>query len=202
MEIHKHLKWTARILFHSWVMLIGLTWGGMAHAEQYLTVAQAQKVLLPQADRYEAMLVRFSPEQKKAIEAASRLKVRNRGNQLYLAYQKQRLIGVIMLDHVPGKHELIDYAVALDLQGEVLAVEILQYRESHGREITRKKWLEQFAGKDAQDPLKIHEDIYNISGATISCRSVTEGVRRVLATYREVVRPRLLATGELPFSSR
>jgi Na+-transporting NADH:ubiquinone oxidoreductase subunit NqrC len=29
----------------------------------------------------------------------------------------------------------------------------------------------------------LNEGITNISGATLSCRHVTEGVRRVLATY-------------------
>jgi Na+-translocating ferredoxin:NAD+ oxidoreductase RnfG subunit len=182
--------------------LIWLAAGGPVGAEKFLTVEQAQSIMLPGADRFEAMTVMFSPEQKKAIETASRLKVRNRGNRVFRGYEKSRLIGVIMVDHVIGKHELIDYAVALNPRGEILSVEILEYRESHGGEITRKDWRGQFPGKSARDPLKLHGDIYNISGATISCRNVTEGVRRILATYEEVVRPRLLATGELPFSIR
>jgi FMN-binding protein len=42
---------------------------------------------------------------------------------------------------------------------------------------------EQFVGKTASAPLKLDADIRNISGATLSSRHVTEGVRRLLATY-------------------
>jgi hypothetical protein len=31
--------------------------------------------------------------------------------------------------------------------------------------------------------LRLEEDIQNISGATLSCRHITEGVRRLLALY-------------------
>ena len=68
-------------------------------------------------------------------------------------------------------------------------VEILEFRESHGMEVRGEKWREQFKGKNAGSKLKLNDDIYNISGATISCRQVTEGVKRVLATYDQVVRP-------------
>jgi hypothetical protein len=44
-------------------------------------------------------------------------------------------------------------------------------------------WLrKQFAGKTAAAPLKLERDIRNISGATLSCRHIADGVKRVLAT--------------------
>jgi hypothetical protein len=36
-------------------------------------------------------------------------------------------------------------------------------------------------GKTAEAPLRVGEDIANISGATLSCTHVTEGVRRIAA---------------------
>jgi Na+-translocating ferredoxin:NAD+ oxidoreductase RnfG subunit len=98
---------------------------------------------------------------------------------------------------VLGKHEAIEYAVAVSPEGTALQVEILEYREHYGGEIRNAKWRDQFKGKTAGAKLKLNDDIYNISGATISCRNVTDGVRRVLATFELVVRPRLLATGRL-----
>jgi Na+-translocating ferredoxin:NAD+ oxidoreductase RnfG subunit len=38
-------------------------------------------------------------------------------------------------------------------------------------------------GKTSQSPLKLDRDIKNISGATLSCRHVTDGVKRLLAFY-------------------
>ena len=41
----------------------------------------------------------------------------------------------------------------------------------------------QFVGKNVSAPLKLSQDIKNISGATLSCRHITDGVKRILATY-------------------
>ena len=95
--------------------------------------------------------------------------------------QGDTLLGRVLVDAVVGKFELIDYAVAIDAAGKVLAVEILSYRESHGSEVRMPAWRKQFAGKTAADPIRIGADIQNISGATLSCTHVTEGVHRLVA---------------------
>jgi Na+-translocating ferredoxin:NAD+ oxidoreductase RnfG subunit len=169
-----------------------------AHAERFLTREEAGNICFPDADRFEQQAMSFTPDQVRAIESAAGTRVRNKGNRVALAFVGPQLKGVVMFDHVLGKHEWIDYAVAFNPAGDILAVEILEYRESHGGEIRGNKWRSQFDGKRADSTLALHEDIYNISGATISCRNVTEGVRRLAVTYLEVVRPRLLAFGQLP----
>jgi len=166
-------------------------------AERYLSLEQAQKVCFPGADHFEARTIQMSSEEAKAVEQKSGVKVRARENRLWLARKGTNLLGVVVLDHVFGKHDVIEYAVAVSPEGKVLQVEILEYREHYGGEIRGAKWREQFKGKTAASTLKLNDDIYNISGATISCRNVTDGVRRVLATFEVVVRPRLDAAGRL-----
>src|SRR5262249_11886690 len=83
-----------------------------------------------------------------------------------------------------GKHLVIDYSVALEKDGRIKAVEVLEYREPHGGEITSHSWLEQFVGKTSRDPVTLDRDIRNISGATLSSQHVTEGVKRILAFYQ------------------
>ena len=136
-----------------------------AHATTYLTVEQAQRVLFPGAS--------FAPVDLKRKEKVWRASA-----------------GWFVVDEVLGKHELITYAVGLDPQGRVLGVEILDYRESHGGEIRDPQWRLQFAGKTARDPLLLDRDIRNISGATLSCRHVTDGVKRILAMYESELRSR------------
>jgi Na+-translocating ferredoxin:NAD+ oxidoreductase RnfG subunit len=86
-----------------------------------------------------------------------------------------------VLDEVVGKFELISYAVAIDLDARVRQVEILSYRESHGGEIRNAAWRQQFTGKRAESGMALGEGIANISGATLSCTHVTDGVRRIAA---------------------
>ena len=169
-----------------------------ALAEHYLTVAEAQKICFPNADKFEAQQLRLSADQSKTIEQKSGAKVRKAEIRFSVARKDAKTLGVLMVDQVLGKHDLIDYAVAISPEGKVLQVEILEYREHYGGEIGNAKWRDQFKGKTAASKLKLNDDIYNISGATISCRNVTEGIRRVLATFELVVRPRLLAAGRLP----
>ena len=78
---------------------------------------------------------------------------------------------------------MITYAVAIDPAGTVRGIEILDYRETYGGEIRNPKWRQQFVGKRNGAALRLGGDIQNISGATLSSRHVTDGVRRLLATF-------------------
>jgi Na+-translocating ferredoxin:NAD+ oxidoreductase RnfG subunit len=171
---------------------------GRVFAERYLTVAEARELCFPKADRFEERMIRFTQEQKAAVGKKSGMKVLNRGNRFWTAWQGSNVLGVLVVDHVLGKHEIIDYAAAINPGGKVLQVEVLEFRESHGYEIRNGKWRDQFKGKTADSKLRLNDDIYNISGATISCRQVTQGLKRVLATYELVLRPLLPAAARLP----
>ena len=174
-------------------LLLMFATDGLALAERYLDIGEARKLCFPQADRFEERIHTFTDEQKKVIEKQSGQPVRLRGQRYWIAHQGTNVLGLFVADHVLGKHEIIDYAVALTPDGKVLQIEILEYRESHGYEVRGAKWREQFKGKSTQDKFRLNGDIYNISGATISCRNVTDGIKRVLATFELVLRPALPA---------
>jgi Na+-translocating ferredoxin:NAD+ oxidoreductase RnfG subunit len=132
-----------------------------AYAMQYLSIEEAQKQAFPSATRFTEV----------------------QAGRVWKAEAGGRVAGFFIFDRVVGKHLYIDYAVALTLGGAVHSVEILQYRESYGGEIRSPSWLAQFVGKTSGSALKINGDIRNIAGATLSSTHVTEGVKRVLATY-------------------
>jgi Na+-translocating ferredoxin:NAD+ oxidoreductase RnfG subunit len=78
---------------------------------------------------------------------------------------------------------MITYAVGIAPNGSVQGIEILEYVESYGYEVAEDNWRKQFVGKTAEDPLKLKKDIQNISGATLSCKHLTDGVKRVMVMY-------------------
>jgi hypothetical protein len=137
-----------------------------AHATVYLSVEQAQQALFPGA-------------------SFARLELGGR-EQVWRASPG----GWFIMDAVLGKREMISYALGLDRRGTVRGVEILEYRESHGGEVRDPAWRAQFVGKTAADPLQLERDIRNISGATLSCRHVTDGVKRLLELYETTLRNR------------
>ncbi|TAL97577.1 MAG: FMN-binding protein [Paraburkholderia sp.] len=153
-----------------------------------MSVEQAQHLSFPKATGFVEANIIFKPADIAAIERMSGQKVRTRGEQVWRAEQGGRLLGFFFVDYVIGKHEVIDYSVALDATGKVKRVEILLYRESYGSEIANHDWLAQFNGKGASDSLVPGHDITIISGATLSSRHVTEGIKRVLAIYDLLLR--------------
>src|SRR5204863_2336241 len=167
--------------------------GTTAWAERFLTVDEAQRVCFPNAEKFEAVTLKLAPEEVKAVERETKQKLKKDELKVWVAKPS----GVLMVDQVIGKHEFIDYAVAISTNGGVLQVEILEYREHYGGQVAQPKWREQFKGKTARAPLKLGGDVYNVTGATLSCRHVTEGVKKLLAIFEVVVRPRLLPDGGL-----
>ena len=140
----------------------------VARAETYLTETQAAAVLFPGIP-LEPRWMELSKDDIKQIKKT--------GNDDQVLKPKVRVLWG------PNKHEFITYAVAIDAPGQVKGIEILDYRETYGYQIRDKEWRQKFVGKTAADPLKLDKDIPNISGATLSSKHVTDGVRRVLQTY-------------------
>jgi Na+-translocating ferredoxin:NAD+ oxidoreductase RnfG subunit len=183
------------------LIMVGMIMGTCplsVQAKTYFTPKQAEKICFPSADKFEWKTHRYSMEEIKAIYHDSRLKVIDPGIWYGVAYKDNKVIGVLAFDRCIGKHEYIDYVVALTPAGEVKQVEILNYRESWGYEVRREGWRKQFIGKNAVAKIDLNDGIHNISGATLSCRGITRGVKRVCHTWGLVLHPALVAGGHLP----
>gem|GEM_PF-283543 len=146
----------------------------------YLTLDQALALAFEDSKAAQQHSLIFNPSHRKAIEKKLGEPVSQRGVLIYTGTLKSGGSGVAMFDTVIGKHEFIDYMVVLDHDGDVKFIEILAYRESYGGEVRSKNWRDQFVGKSLQEPPEHKKNIVNISGATLSCRHITQGVRKLL----------------------
>jgi Na+-translocating ferredoxin:NAD+ oxidoreductase RnfG subunit len=99
------------------------------------------------------------------------------------AYRNGRRERSVVIMNVLGQYEMITFYVAIGATGSVQRAEIMTYRESRGSEVRRRAFLEQFENKTRQDPLTPGGDIRNVSGATISSRAVSRGVRLALELH-------------------
>ena len=154
----------------------------LLYAETFLSIEQAQKQLFP-GEQLTARPITLTSDQKKAIQSASG--VRERDDKIN-AWRTGNG-GWFIADNVVGKHEFIDFALAINANGSVKGVEILTYRETYGGEVRNPQWRSQFTGKTSAQPVKIDSDIKNISGATLSSVHITDGVRRLLRTWALVL---------------
>lgn len=149
------------------------------HATEYMSVAESQKLMFADATEFTPVVVALNADQLRQLAERAGGPARPGAWRIWQARQGATLLGYVVADAVIGKFELIHYAVALSPNGEIRDVEILAYRESHGYEVRNKPWRSQFTGKSARSPLRVGDDIANISGATLSCTHITDGVRRI-----------------------
>jgi Na+-translocating ferredoxin:NAD+ oxidoreductase RnfG subunit len=154
-----------------------------ASATDYLTVEQAQRVLIPQAQAFAAFPVALNPAQLQQICKLSGVPQRTSQPKVWRATRGNVPVGWVIVDEVIGKHEYITYAAGISPDGRVLGVEILSYRESKGGQVRDPRWRDRFRDKTLADPFRLNQDIPNISGATLSSRNVTDGVKRLLAIH-------------------
>jgi hypothetical protein len=157
-----------------------------ALATEYMSAADAERLMFPDASAFVARPIALTPEQIQRIAGHAGGPFSTGFWKLAAAMSGERVLGYVITDSVIGKFELIDYAVAVTPQGEIKDIEILSYREAHGGEVRTKAWRNQFIGKTAIAPLAIGDDIANISGATLSCTHLSDGIRRI-ATFAQVV---------------
>jgi len=162
-----------------------LTEEELNHAEVYMTEADAAKTILPKSERIRKEIITLTPDKKAEIEERIGWKFPEESFDVYIGETGDHIDGYALVQNTIGKHKPMTYMVGVNHKGLVSDVELLVFREARGSEIGRKRFNSQYEGKTVSDPVRINRDIINISGATMSVRSMSAGVKRVLVLVDE-----------------
>ena len=157
----------------------------MSMAEVFMTEDEGIKVILPKSERVRKDVIRLNPERKSQIEERIGWRFPEEEFEVYIGETGTRIDGYAIVQNTIGKHKPMTYMVGVDGQGSVSDIELLVFRESRGSEIRQKRFNSQYEGKTVLDPVRINKDIINISGATMSVRSMSAGIKRVLVLVDE-----------------
>jgi Na+-translocating ferredoxin:NAD+ oxidoreductase RnfG subunit len=160
---------------------------GAAFAVDYMTGDQAQAALFPEADHFQVRDFALDEAERSALQKKLGLQIRSKW-VVRVAMHGDKTVGAAVVDDVIGKFDRITFAAGVGMDGVLKQVEILSYRESHGEEVRQESWRKQFAGKSESAPLRVGDDVSNISGATLSCTHVADGVRRIAAVIASLKR--------------
>jgi Na+-translocating ferredoxin:NAD+ oxidoreductase RnfG subunit len=106
---------------------------------------------------------------------------------VYYGKTGERVDGVAVIDNELGQHQPITFGVLIGADGVLKRVEVMVYREAYGAEVQQARFRNQFVGKTAGDALRHGADIVAIAGATISSKSMANGVRRTMAMADELL---------------
>ena len=113
------------------------------------------------------------------------LSFRIKPGQLLKLQQEGKADHYIFLDQAKGRHELFTFIVLFTPKLEIDLISVIEYNEVHGYEIASKKWLAKFKGINLQSKPQI-KGVDAISGATMSCKSIKDGIGKVLKKMNEL----------------
>lgn len=122
--------------------------------------------LLPDADKFEQ------------VEAE--------GATYYVATKGGKPVGAIMIAAGKGYGGAINLLVSIDMAGKVQIVRVTGHKETAGigERVETPTFLGQFVNKSPADKLTVGQDIVAASGATVSSRGVTAGVKQALLDFQ------------------
>ena len=108
-------------------------------------------------------------------------------DNFYTISESERIIGYFIVQSEFSKYKKFDYFIIYNNFAEILKVEILNYRESHGFEICNKRWLKQFIENNSDSEFEFNSKVDAISGATISVNSLKTSVFKQTQTLKRII---------------
>jgi hypothetical protein len=162
-----------------------LTENELNHAEIFMSEEAAVKIVLPKSERVRKEVIQLSQDRKDLVEQRIGWKFPEQAFEVYIGETGDKIDGYAMVHNTIGKHKHMTYMVGVDANGACSDVELLVFREARGSEVGRKRFNVQYEGKTVLDPIRINKDIINITGATMSVRSMSAGIKRVLVLIDE-----------------
>lgn len=154
------------------------------HAEVFCSKEDALKAVLPEASDFKEEIKVLTAQQKKTVQVKAGVELDPEFDKEFYFYVSSS--GTAVLDTVKGKWGPIKFIMAFDTQGKIKDVVVLELTERRGRPVKDRKFLDQYIGKSAADPIKLKKDIKGIAGATISSRQMTDGIRKLVYIYEEL----------------
>jgi len=144
------------------------------------------KQTYPQATRFTSQQATLNSGQIERIEQAlnARLTPDDRRLTFYPAYKGDQKIGMVIFVDETGENGLIEIGVAINQDGKITAVKILDHRESGA--IKKEEFLRQFVNKSIQDIPQMEEQISLQPNAVEASRAVIRGVKKALLLKQEV----------------
>ncbi len=175
-----------------WVVLMTFVFGStlLSASEDergvdvYLTKKEALAVAFPGAEQIKKEKKWLTDTQREAIGKILGEEYKERRLTYYFGLNDDgQPLGAMVIGNEIGRSYPITFMVVINPDGTVKDVEIMVYREPHGWEVRFESFLSQFFGRDAGNPF---DDISNITGATLSVRSMTRGVKKTVAGYQVI----------------
>ncbi|OGR89323.1 MAG: hypothetical protein A2992_02775 [Elusimicrobia bacterium RIFCSPLOWO2_01_FULL_59_12] len=158
-----------------------------AWARVFLSQEEALKKAFPDANVIKRKTLFLDDRQVEKIEAAARARMTSRVITYYQAWEGGRITGTAYFDTQIVRTMPMTFMALVKPDGTLGLVEILSFYEPQDY-LPRPAWLRVFAGKALDDKLRLRWEIPSVTGSSLTCQAMTDGVRRLLAVHRVAVK--------------
>ena len=146
----------------------------------FMTQAEALAWAFPDADRVDRKSFVLSDEQLAKVEALAQSKLDSRLVTLYTGLRGGQVLGYAVIDLHTVRTQTGAFLVVIGPDGKLVRLRVIAFHEPQ-EYLPPERWLAQFDGKQAGEPLRLDHEVHGIAGATLSSQAVTGAVRRSLA---------------------
>lgn len=106
--------------------------------------------------------------------------------KVYKAFKDDQRAGWVVQVAPRGYGGPLTFAVGINAEGKVVGISLIEIKETPGlgMNVEKPEFNEQFKGKDVYDPLEVGKGIDALTGATISSKAMTLGVKEALESLK------------------
>lgn len=168
------------------LLMLGTALTASLDARVLLSQREALDLAFP-GSSVERRTAYLTEEEGRRIESLAQARADSRLVAYYVGRSTRGLEGYAFFETHTVRTMPETFMVVLDPEGTVRFVEMLAFYEPEDY-LPPPRWLALFRDKGLGDSLRVKRGIRNISGATLTAQAVSDGVRRVLATFEVAVR--------------
>lgn len=169
------------------IFFVALPAASVGQGQVFKTQREALEKAFPDSSVISRRVLFLTDKQVQEIEKLARAKVESKMVAYYVGSKADTICGYAFFASKVVRTRPATFMVLLKPNGTVRYVEILAFQEPLDY-IPTAKWLDLFKAKELNDALWPSRDIHAITGATLTVRAFTQGVRNILAIYQVAIR--------------
>jgi Na+-translocating ferredoxin:NAD+ oxidoreductase RnfG subunit len=168
-------------------VLVALFESSLLFAEVFKTRDDALATAFEGAGTVLRKTVFLTDEQVSQIESLAKVAVESKIVTYYIGMKSDSAIGFAFFETNVVRTKSETFLVVVRPDGSVQKTEMLAFYEPMDYMPT-SNWFTLFRNRVLSDGLWPKREIHNVTGATLTVRAVTQGVRKILATFDVAVR--------------
>jgi len=160
-----------------------------AYAKVLVTAERVLEIFFPGVAAVEKEVRELSESDRIAIEQQAGIKFDpelDKAFTFYISRVDDAVAGYAVEDRVKGKWGIMHYMLFFNIDGTIRDVVVLEYQEKRGRPVAKERFRKQFRGKTIDDRIQLRKDIRGVSGATISSKGMTDGIRKMVHVFNRL----------------